>query len=88
MFRTDFNLGFRKPKTDTCSRCDSFRIAIKEEPDHEEKLKIEKERDNHQGNAKLAYDEKKKDKEVTFDLLWSIPLLAYLLCYPYNNVRL
>ena len=65
----DFNLGFRKPKTDMCSRCDSLKIAIKEEPDCEEKLKIEKERDDHQDNAKLAYDEKKKDKKVTFDLL-------------------
>ena len=52
-----------------CSRCDSLKIAIKEEPDCEEKLKIEKERDDHQDNAKLAYDEKKKDKKVTFDLL-------------------
>ena len=69
VFRTDFNLGFSKPKSDTCSRCDSLTIAIKEEPDRQEKLKVEKERDDHQDNAKLAYDKKKKDKKVTFDLV-------------------
>jgi len=69
VFRTDFNLGFRKPKSDSCSRCDALQIAIKEEPDCEEKVKIEKERDDHQVNAKFAYNEKKKDEKVTFDLL-------------------
>ena len=44
-------------------------IAIKEETDREEKSKLEKERDDHQDNAQLAYDDKKKDKKVTFDLL-------------------
>ena len=69
LFRTDFNLGVRKPKSDTYSRCDSLTIAIKEEPDRQEKLKMEKEWDDHQDNVKLAYDKKKKDKKVTFHLV-------------------
>lgn len=87
----EFNLGFRKPKTDMCSRCDALEIAIGEEKDCEERLKLERERNAHQDDAKFAYDNKKKDKEVTFDLLYPIPLLAYLAylpCYPYYNFRL
>lgn len=70
IFRTDFNLGFRKPKSDTCSRCDSLNIVIKEETDREEKSNLEKERDDHQDNAQLAYDEKKKDKKDAI-VTWS-----------------
>jgi len=55
MFRTDFNLGFRKPKSDPCSRCDALQIAIKEEPDCEEKVKIEKERDDHQSSLSWTW---------------------------------
>lgn len=67
--RTEFNLGFRKPKPDTCSRCDALKISTKEEPDREQRLKVERECDDYQDNAMFAYDVKKNDKEVTFDLL-------------------
>ena len=66
MFRTEFNLGFRKPISDTCFRCDALKIAIKEE---KRGFKVEMERDDCQDNAMFAYDDKKNDKEVTFDLL-------------------
>ena len=69
IFSTEYNLGFQKPKTDTCSKCDALAVAIKMEQDPDDKSKLEGERDNRQNDAKFAYEAKKRDKKVTFDLI-------------------
>ncbi|XP_062554040.1 uncharacterized protein LOC134219336 [Armigeres subalbatus] len=72
-----FNLGFRKPKADTCNECDRLKILIKV-GDEGEKIQAEEHLRTHQAHAKSIYDCKKQDvteaktnqttRTVSFDL--------------------
>lgn len=54
-----FNLGFRKPKADTCNECDRLKILIKAS-NETEKLRAEELLRSHQDLAKYVYNRKKK----------------------------
>ncbi|XP_055522412.1 uncharacterized protein LOC129716601 [Wyeomyia smithii] len=51
------NLGFRKPKLDTCGMCDQYRIQIKLSKNEDEKY-LTAEHEAHLASAKMVYDEK------------------------------
>ncbi|XP_062710640.1 uncharacterized protein LOC134284011 [Aedes albopictus] len=57
------NLGFRKPKADTCNECDRLKILLKS-GDEDEKNQAEDKRSSHQNQAQLVYTEKKKDVQA------------------------
>ena len=50
------NLHLEKPKQDTCSKCDGFKIKLQEASSSEEKKKIEIERNIHWSKAQKGYD--------------------------------
>ncbi|KAJ8872027.1 hypothetical protein PR048_028367 [Dryococelus australis] len=55
-FVEEFNLSFKKPKNDTCGKCDRYELVLKFSKD------VEKENKIHLELAKLSYEEKRKDK--------------------------
>ncbi|XP_050513869.1 uncharacterized protein LOC126889549 [Diabrotica virgifera virgifera] len=77
------NLAFKKPKQDTCSKCDIFETKLKVLEEGEEKENLRQERDKHHQLADDAYKAKQVDKEVassdtkkrayTFDLQQCLP---------------
>lgn len=76
------NLKFKKPKVDTCHKCDIFKMKL-DIANEEEKPKIKDEQSKHHINAEYAYESKNKDKECakldstlkvfTFDLQQCLP---------------
>lgn len=77
------NLSFKKPKVDTCSKCDLLQAKIKFCLDENEKQELEAELKKHQLKAENAYAQKRIDKEnaqqddslvvLTFDLQQCLP---------------
>lgn len=60
------NLKFKKPKLDTCHKCDLLDCKIQvAEPGELDKLKLEQ--NEHLNNAQEAYDSKKSDKEKSLN---------------------
>lgn len=51
-----YNLAFRKPRTDTCGRCDAFAVIIKYSNDADETAAAKRLREAHWDEAKLQYD--------------------------------
>lgn len=62
IFHRDFNLKFKEPQKDTCTRCDSFKVQLaalqqQKGDDVGQKIKdIESKIDSHQRSAQLARD--------------------------------
>jgi len=85
VFYTEFNLKFKKPKKDTCNKCDNFYIQLEAHKDQpEEYKKVVVLRDEHQGLAKYARDMLKDERQaakdqnsrcqvITFDLQSVLP---------------
>lgn len=83
IFVEKFNLGFRKPKNDTCEKCDKYMLIMNSTTNEEEKSKARVQYETHLNLAESSYDEKKKDKEksinysefafMTFDLEKCLP---------------
>lgn len=77
------NLSFKERKTDTCHKCDLFKMKIQVCVDENEKDNLVKERELHHTAADLAYESKRVDKEeaindasvkcFTFDLQQCLP---------------
>lgn len=51
IFCSSYNIGFKLPKTDTCEKCDRFKIQIESSMDEKQKRSLEIERDLHQKRA-------------------------------------
>lgn len=56
-----YNLGFKKPKSDTCGKCDRLMMQIKTELDPSQKEELKLQLENHQKAAQRVYEEKRKD---------------------------
>jgi hypothetical protein len=56
------NLAFKQPKTDTCHKCDLFKMKIISNDHAEEKNSLIAERDAHHIAAEKAYEMKRLDK--------------------------
>ncbi|KAE8738917.1 hypothetical protein FOCC_FOCC015595 [Frankliniella occidentalis] len=54
--------SFKKPYTDTCEKCDTWKEKVTHAPDVETQEKLQEEWDAHLDRAKAAYDLKKKCK--------------------------
>jgi hypothetical protein len=77
----DLNIEIKRPKKDTCALCDKFHMKIKLSEDNS--LILQQEWQEHTEKAELAYEEKRKDKEmsqdnagmvtITFDLQQCLP---------------
>ena len=80
VFRDDFNLKFKKPKKDTCNKCDNFRIQLeakKDIPDEYQQVLAKKNehyelqkaaRDTLISDREAAKDPNNKCQVITFDL--------------------
>ena len=55
IFVTEFNIHFGYPRSDSCGKCDSLRLAI-ENASADEKERLQNELDVHQTFAKTGYD--------------------------------
>lgn len=55
-------LAFKKPKSDTCSKCDTYKIQIDIAQSEEDKAKIKKQQEKHHEAAEIAYKSKDADK--------------------------
>lgn len=58
----DLNLSFKKPKVDTCHKCDTLKKAIEVAKDDDKQTLI-KEQEIHHAAAEAAYQSKSADKE-------------------------
>lgn len=77
------NLAFKKPKVDTCHKCDVIQMKLAVCENEEERKEIEKEKNTHHLDADKAYKQKDSDKELakadpttkvfTFDLQQCLP---------------
>ncbi|XP_069362188.1 uncharacterized protein [Maniola hyperantus] len=83
VFVEEFNLTFKKPKNDTCGKCDKFKLQLEVEPNLEKKQEIEAERYEHEKLYESSYAEKRRDNEkakvndkvitLSFDLQKCLP---------------
>lgn len=84
IFLKDFNLKVKKPKNDTCNKCDTFNIKIKNSPEGEEKNKITLEHTLHLADQEKARAKMNSDIQIasqndeietlTFDMEKTLPL--------------
>lgn len=80
IFCTEFNIGFKLPKSDTCKTCDALSLQIEENKDNEEKLRaLNFELELHQcrSNAskpKEAKENPTKTSVISFDLQQALPV--------------
>lgn len=83
VFCTEFNIGFKLPRSDTCKCCDSLDIKLKS-PDitEEEKMSMQAQLQLHQCRAKAMQEKLKTDVQqaktnkkdvITFDLQQALP---------------
>ncbi|CAH2012356.1 unnamed protein product [Acanthoscelides obtectus] len=62
IFNTPFNLHFHRPQTDTCHRCDKFKIDLESQSiTEEERNTLLREKELHQRKAQAAHDMQKQD---------------------------
>ena len=64
IFNEEFNLGFGRPRTDTCARCDELAISIKAAASPEERHGLEQQREEHQKKAEEGFQSKMDDKKA------------------------
>lgn len=83
-FNTKFNLPFHSPSTDTCAKCDAFKLKILAlEGNEEEKQQLQVKHEVHLRKAEAARNSLKRDTEkskedqsfyvMTFDLEKALP---------------
>lgn len=65
MFVENFNYQFKKPKNDTCAKCDKFDMIIKSTDQEEERINAEKLKNEHLDFAEAAYKQKDIDKKLS-----------------------
>ncbi|KAF6208142.1 hypothetical protein GE061_016593 [Apolygus lucorum] len=53
---------FKKPKVDTCNKCDILALKLKVSSDDEERAQIQREIDDHHAHADVTYLQKKEEK--------------------------
>lgn len=83
IFVEEFNLQFKKPKNDTCAKCDKYEMIIKSSDVEEDRTKAEMLKNKHLDFAEAAYKQKQTDKTrsknqnkvtvVSFDLQKCLP---------------
>lgn len=61
IFCTDFNIGFKLPKSDTCKTCDSLKIKIDDTTDSNLQKKLKVELELHQRRAEAMRDSLKNE---------------------------
>lgn len=76
-------IAFKKPKVDTCSKCDMYKLQLHAAKTNDEKNKVLQIQTNHINNADFAYKAKENDKNLakldsktklyTFDLEKCLP---------------
>lgn len=97
IFNTEYNLHFKAPHKDTCTRCDTFAAKVKVEEDPEEKKKLECEHEVHLRKAEKARASLKSDTALsgkdgtyvfTFDLekALAFPRLTTSVAYYKRNM--
>lgn len=64
LFGSEFNIGFKLPKSDTCAKCDSLTIKLANCTDEEEKRLLTADRDKHLEKAQTGQDNIKKLAEL------------------------
>ena len=62
VFNSDFNLGFGRPRTDTCATCDKLNLALKSNPGN---TVARQQLADHQDMADNGYQSVRDDKNVT-----------------------
>jgi len=79
IFDYNFNLSFKMPQSDTCKKCDIFKMKLSTLTDSEERATVEKERNHHQmeaqqvreqlnANIQSSRQESSRVKVISFDL--------------------
>lgn len=69
IFDAEFNLGFKKPSSDTCDACDRFSLKLKDSSlGDTEKKEIQQAYEDHLTEAERRYQIKRKDKELSRSL--------------------
>ncbi|CAH1961095.1 unnamed protein product [Acanthoscelides obtectus] len=63
IFNTEFNLSFKMPSNDTCDKCDSFTVKLKDQVDPTQRQVLQSDYDKHIEDAQLRYSMKAADKE-------------------------
>lgn len=94
IFRTNFNLSFHPPITDSCKVCDSLEQKIKFDVDEDELTNLKTRKELHLRKAEAARSGMKKDAElgtnpdndvavIAFDLISTLPTLhlSTSVCY-------
>lgn len=87
LFVSKFNLSFRAPSTDVCSKCLELNEQIKREKDNSEKQKLQTQLTLHKTQAKAFFSLLKKDEPglyvISFDMQKNLPLpkLPDQICY-------
>lgn len=87
VINTDFNLSFRMPRTDTCSKCDQLELSIRDAQNVDDqcrKSQLETEKEMHLRKVEGAYDNLKsftkkaaddaKSDADTFDFQQNLPV--------------
>lgn len=66
VFDTEFNLGFKKPSSNSCDACDHFVLKLKDNSlDENEKQEVQHAYSTHLNEADRRYQEKRHDKEMS-----------------------
>lgn len=96
VFHTKFNLSFKPPSKDTCTRCDELEMKIKVEQDGDKKNSLINEKQRHLSKANMARASLKQDQEsasdsvyvATFDLQKALPFpkLTESIAYYKKNI--
>lgn len=84
MYMKDDKIKFKHPQLECCHKCDEYQTLIKYESDATKKQQLEEEKNSHQDMARLAYSEKKKDKETAKESNGSLVMCSFDLeqCLP------
>lgn len=62
VFNTKYNIGFKRPATDICSKCQMFKETIKSEKDPKKKQVLKGRSTVHKRRAKAFYRQLKEEK--------------------------
>ena len=65
MFVTDFNLSFHRLHTDTCKKCNAFKVKIEAVKDEVEKTTLADQWELHKRKIHKAQDQLKIDDSLT-----------------------
>ena len=84
IFNEEYNIGFGYPRSDTCEKCDSLKVAIDEAKTDEQRKPLQVELANHHEEAARGYQSLHADSErsksdaslavITFDLQQNLPV--------------